>query len=75
MDELVEVFGWNLRRQELLDFANQRAAQKAKFGCEFFVASWDADGAGEPFASFFQHDREGVPKGIVLLNLDQEKNL
>lgn len=59
----------------LLDFSNKRAAQKSKFGCEFFVASWDATGEGEPFASFFQHDREGVPKGIVLINLTQDAEL
>jgi hypothetical protein len=59
----------------LLEFANKRAAQKAKFGCEFFIASWDADGDGEPFTSFFRHDREGVEKGIVLLSLEQEKDL
>ena len=58
---------------ELLDpaffsFANKRAEQKAKWGGEFFPSDWDADGDGQPFLEFFQVDRDGVRKGIVLVN-------
>jgi hypothetical protein len=57
----------------LLDMSRSRAAQKAKFGCEAFSASWIATIHGEPFLSFFQHDRAGEPKGIVRLNLKSKK--
>ena len=55
----------------LLEFANHRAAQKRKFGCEFFAATWAANLDGEPFLTFFQHDREGQPKGIIRLDLKE----
>lgn len=53
----------------LLEFADGRRAQKEKYGGEFFVASWAADGDGEPFLSFFQHGRDGAAKGIVAFDL------
>jgi hypothetical protein len=54
----------------LLDFRNQRAAQKAKFQGEFFPASSIADPrTGQTFLQFFQQDRNGQPKGIVALDL------
>ena len=59
--ELEPVFG---------DFADRRAAQKAKFGCEFFPASLTADLVGNTFLEFFQVDRETeAQKGIVALEL------
>ena len=68
---------WNLRLVWLLelepvigDFANRRAAQKAKFGCEFFPSSFAADSVGSTFLEFFQIDKEtGNEKGIVALDL------
>lgn len=52
------------------DFANFRAAQKAKFYGEFFPASASADPAGRTFLEFFQIDKNtGNPKGIVALDL------
>jgi hypothetical protein len=53
----------------LLDFTNERAAQKAKYKGEMFPASDDATGLGEPYLTFFQHNKEGKPKGIVALDL------
>ena len=53
----------------LLEFANARAAQKARFGCEFFPARAVADRAGRTFQDFFQKDRYDQPKGIVKLEL------
>lgn len=53
----------------LLDFSNRRAAQKARFYCEFFPAQAVADSAGWQFQSFFQKDRNDHPKGIVRLHL------
>ncbi len=59
--ELEPVFG---------DFADRRAAQKAKFGCDFFPSSFTADLVGNTFLEFFQIDRETeAQKGIVALDL------
>jgi hypothetical protein len=76
IDLLYDEFGLNwdkLAQIEpvLLDLSQSRAAQKAKFGCEAFSASWIATIQGEPFLSFFQHDRNGNPKGIVRLKLQK----
>jgi len=50
------------------DFANKRAAQKAKYGGEFFPA--DANAAPrKKYLEFFQEDRNGNPKGIVAVDL------
>jgi hypothetical protein len=54
----------------LLDFTNRRAAQKAKYGGELFIATDAAGPAGTRFLDFFQRDkRTGDPKGIVALDL------
>lgn len=57
---------------DLLDFRDGRAAQKRRYGGEFFPAETAATLAGEPFLSFFQHDRDGQPKGVVVLRLEDE---
>jgi hypothetical protein len=54
----------------LLDFKNRRAAQKAKFDGEMFVATGQADPMGTLFLDFFQQDRDGRPKGIVEIDLE-----
>lgn len=54
----------------LLDFANQRAAQKAKYGGELFPASSAADRGGRTFVEFFQIDKTtSGPKGILQITL------
>lgn len=54
----------------LRQFANKRAAQKAKYLGEFFPADTTERGAGKMFLEFFQTDREsGGAKGIVALDL------
>jgi hypothetical protein len=53
----------------LLEFSNQRAAQKAKYCGEFFLADASADPAGTRFIEFFQHDKDGNAKGIIALDL------
>jgi hypothetical protein len=54
----------------LLDFTAQRAAQKAKYGGELFLANSPADPAGTVFLDFFQTDKvTGQPKGIVSIDL------
>ena len=53
------------------DFADGRAAQKARFGCEFFPAQVPEGVTGRTFLEFFQIDKQtGEPKGIIELKLD-----
>ena len=56
---------------ELLDLSNHRAVQKARFGGEFLPNVIEAD-SGEQFADFFQSDRDGTPKGIVVIDPSKE---
>ena len=53
----------------LLEFANRRAAQKAKYRGELFLANAAADPAGPRFIDFVQFDKDGHPKGIIALDL------
>ena len=53
----------------LLNFSQKRAAQKAKYGGELFLASTIADTQGQTFLDFFQRDRDGNLKGIVEVHL------
>jgi hypothetical protein len=54
----------------LLDFSSHRAAQKAKYGGELFIASAGAAPAGTAFLEFFQKDKAtGDQKGIVATDL------
>ena len=52
----------------LLDFSQERAAMKAKYLGELFPASAMAE-PGLLFRDFFQTDRNGARKGIVLVDL------
>lgn len=52
----------------LLNFSNGRAAMKAKYGGELFPASFPAS-PGVLYREFFLKDRNGVPKGIVEIDL------
>ena len=52
----------------LLDFSNRRAAMKAKYLGELFPASRLA-APGVAFRDFFKTDRNGVEKGVVLVDL------
>lgn len=54
----------------LLDFTSRRAAQKARYRGELFIATEAAGPAGTRFLDFFQRDkRTGDPKGIVAPDL------
>ncbi|HEV3079165.1 MAG TPA: hypothetical protein VGY66_05275 [Gemmataceae bacterium] len=67
-----ETTGVDLRKLDpvLLTFDQGRAAQKAKYGGEFFPARFTEGGSGTTFLEFFQTDKEtGAPKGIVILQL------
>ena len=48
------------------DFADGRAAQKARFGGELFPNVVES-GSGLVFADFFQNERDTGRKGIVML--------
>jgi len=61
----------DLLDNELLEFENGRATQKARYGGELFVAEWGADSAGTPFREFFQQDRDGNPKGVIVVDLKE----
>ncbi len=61
---------FSLLEPTLKDFSNRRAAQKAKYGCEFFEAEAEAIPDGTLYLDFFQLTKEGNRKGIVALNLE-----
>lgn len=56
----------------LLDLSPGRPGQKAEFGCEFFPNIVEG-GSGKFFVEFFQHDRDGRPKGIVVIDMETEE--
>lgn len=51
------------------DFDNERAAQKRRFGGEFFTAQLVEGATGRSFLQFFQYTRDDEPVGIVALDL------
>jgi hypothetical protein len=54
----------------LLDFRPGRAAQKTRFGGEFFIANHAATPSGTRFLDFFQRDKStGEAKGIIAIDL------
>ena len=66
-DVCYDVVGMEFDRLDrvFLHFENGRAAQKLRFGGEFFPSHLSADGP-RSFLDFFQIDKEsGLPKGIV----------
>lgn len=46
-----------------------RLPMKAKYGIEFFISAIMEVDSGLPFPRFFQLNRDGEPKGIVVVNL------
>jgi len=55
----------------LLTFDRGRAAQKAKYPGELFPAQFTEGGSGMTFLDFFQLDKEGRPKGIIALDIQE----
>jgi hypothetical protein len=55
----------------LKDFSNRRAAQKQKYGGEFFEAEAEAVPDGTLYLDFFQMTKDGKRKGIIRLNLSE----
>jgi hypothetical protein len=56
---------------ELLDLSDHRTAQKRRFGGEFFPNVIEGD-SGKSFDRFFQTDRDGTSKGIVVIDPTKE---
>ena len=56
---------------ELVDLSDHRAAQKLRFGGEFFPNVVEGK-SGEQFVDFFQTDRDGTSKGIVVIDPSKE---
>jgi hypothetical protein len=48
-----------------------RDAMKNKYGLDFFIANIIEAGSGLPFPKFFQVNREGEPKGILVVMLGE----
>lgn len=55
----------------LMEFSHSRAAQKARFGGELFPNVTE-EGSGLVFADFFQGERDGGRKGIVVLQIGEQ---
>jgi len=56
---------------EVLDLTNHRAAQKLRFGGELFPNIIEG-ASGKTFERFFQTDRDGNAKGIVVIDPTKE---
>jgi len=55
--------------RDLLGKAKQ--ATPAEMNGELFVADWPADETGTLFRKFFQRDRDGNFKGIIVINFQE----
>jgi hypothetical protein len=55
--------------ERLLTFDKGRATQKAAFFGELFISDMGADPQGTLFRDFFQTDRDGRKKGIIVIDL------
>ena len=53
----------------LLTFDQGRTVQKAKYRGELFLADGQAEPEGTVFREFFQRDRDGNSKGIIVIDL------
>ena len=60
---------FDLVDERLLTFDKGRATQKAAFLGELFLADSGADPQGTLFKDFFQIDRDGRRKGIIVIEL------
>jgi len=50
-------------------FLGTRTEMKRKYGLDFFISNWVEAGSGLPFPKFFQVNRNGNAKGIILIML------
>ncbi len=54
-------------------FLRSRKDMKEKYGLDFFISNVVEAGSGLPFPKFFQVNRDGDPKGIVVVKLRGSK--
>lgn len=59
----------NLAKLDPVFLLPSRLPMKAKFGVEFFPASVIEAASGVPFPRFFQINRDGEPKGIIVVRI------
>jgi hypothetical protein len=52
-----------------------RARTKEMYGVDFFPAEASELGSGQPFLRFFQKDRQGRERGVLMLEISDEGNL
>ncbi|STX55751.1 Uncharacterised protein [Legionella beliardensis] len=52
-------------------FLGDRVSMKKKYGLDFFIAGITEAGSGLPFTQFFQKNRDGEPKGILVVKLGE----
>lgn len=77
-DACWDPIGVDMRHMDpvFFDFRNNRAAQKARFGGEFFPSSYEVKGFGQTFLEFFQIDKySGTQKGIIAVGLTNDPML
>jgi hypothetical protein len=60
---------------DILDpvFLSERTEMKKKYGLDFFIANCIEASSGLPFPKFFQKNREGEGKGILVVTLMEEE--
>lgn len=51
-------------------FLANRIDMKKKYGLDFFISNFIETGSGLPFPKFFQINRDGDPKGIIVVKLE-----
>ena len=56
-------------KNSILFFLGSRKAIKEKYGLDFFISNIAEAESGLPFPEFFQVNREGEPKGIIVIRL------
>lgn len=61
---------WQAVDPRLKDIQSNRDSLKADFKCDVFAAETINGETGKPFRDFFQHERTGKPKGILVLDLE-----
>lgn len=54
-------------------FLGDRAGMKKEYGLDFFIANYIEAKSGLPFPKFFQKNRDGSPKGIIVVKLGRER--
>lgn len=68
----MERFGWNVWRRRLLDGLKEGLAVLAATGCRTVWLNGSEGSGGNAFARFFQTDRDGTSKGIVIIDPSKE---